>query len=889
MISPVQSSTDSSLNLDSAGREFDKWLDWNGAANAPAGDSFRDATLIEAENGLFHLPISPSSTANGDSHLPHIKNDLLTAPSALDILTPRHSSASPQSRSSSELRLSGDTLRDQTGCYERPMLKRKLSPTDIPITSHRTDAATPAAKKRPHNVIEKRYRANLNEKIAELRDSVPSLRTGKKAKPQDASNGDSEEEDLDGLTPSNKLNKASILTKAVEYIRHLEFRTKRLEEENKSLKDRLETLDRVIARGGHDAQRAAAFTSDTIIEESPTVSSPQSPSLGSTRASSPPQGLIPLPESWRRLRQNQSQEHYGHIYDRPSEGSRLKGKWPTRVMLGSLAGLMVMDGLTESDTGTDSREKGLFGIPLELLDGWAFLRSPRIYLAAFSQFCQTGGILPLAKGFIALTFLAFLVFSYLFNSKPPPKQDVEEAGTGSSQAPAPASPIQVRRRAWSTSMQALHLPHHSFFPEWLAITSEWLKYTFGYLFGARAYAWLTGRTADDDVARIKAWDIAIDAQLAGGDVEVSRSRVLLTIFGSGTLPSTPLRLMLKALHCRVLLWNVGALGTVTSSIANRVGKFFANRQWSRAKQTHDSLPLRHSDRLPPYLAEMLDTQCDEVFLDTVCQRAYNLMYDRPTQENSRNPLLDVVVEDHAVRSPLDAVAAWRSTYSLTQALELAMEGPEAPELLQELLSNALKIAPPGSAAETRALAASSVFSNTARSACFVRASTAMQVSSPSTPSTADVRPPYFIDSSTPLSARTGIMNCLHCAETLQMMDYEHDQERAVAFFSSKKLDYTDNDLLTRSAVQYLLRRLPMIDMPVLAGGEEVRDLPHDIVAGADMSSTHNSQGKMSRRHSTHSNDTGYESQEDTMTVGRRDASSRLVERPSLMLRKEFVV
>ncbi|EHY57828.1 hypothetical protein ABEF92_004377 [Exophiala dermatitidis] len=864
MITPVQSSMESHLTVDSAGREFDQWLDWNGAVHTSPGDSIGDHTLVESENNLFRLPISPSSTANGDHHLSHIKTDFLTAPPSLDVLTPRHSPVSPASRSSSELRLSGDTLRDQPTFNERPMLKRKLSPSDVPTTNNRVDAPTPAAKKRPHNVIEKRYRANLNEKIAELRDSVPSLRSSKKSRPRDASNEDSDEEDLDGLAPSNKLNKASILTKAVEYIRHLEFRTKRLEEENKSLKERLETLDKVIAQGGHDAQRATAFTSDKIIEESCTPSDTNSSPSGAAKNSNPPQGLIPLPESWRRLRQNQSQEHYGHVYETPSDRSRFKGKWPTRVMLGSLAGLMIMDGLSESDTGTDSREKGLFGIPLELLDGWQFLRSPRVYLAAFNQYCQAGGILPLVKGFVALTFLAFLVFSYLFNSKPPPKDDLEEAGTHSSRAPAPASPIEVRRRAWSTSMQALRLPHHSFFPEWMAITSEWLKYTFGCLFGARAYAWLTGRTAEDDVARIKAWDIAIDAQLAGGDVEVSRSRVVLTIFGSGTLPSTPLRLMLKALHCRVLLWNVGALGTMTSSIANRVGKFFANRQWSRAKHTHDRLPLHHSDRLPAYLSQMLDTPCDEVFLDTVCQRAYNLMYDRPTQENSTNPLLDVVVEDHAVRSPLDAIAAWRSTYSLTQALELVFNRPEALELLHEHLSYALEVAPPGSAAETRALAASAVFSTTARSACFVRASMAMQASSPSTQSACtdtDARPPYFIDSSTPVSARADIMNCLHCAETLQILEYEHDEQKAHAFLSSKKIDPASGGLLTKAAVQHLRRRLPTAKAPAQDGADEVWGLPHHVLVQADRSSVHDSLEKP-RRYSTRSNDTGYESLEE---------------------------
>ncbi|KAK4948156.1 Clr6 histone deacetylase associated PHD protein-2 Cph2 [Elasticomyces elasticus] len=876
------------LDIDSAGREFDQWLDWSGTVNTSSRLPLDGKTTI-APGQISRFPISPSSSSNGDVHLSHLKTDLLTAPSQHDLLTPRHSSGSPESRSSLDMRLSGDTLREIIPLIERPMLKRKLSPSDVPITDSRYDAPTPAAKKRPHNIIEKRYRANLNDKIAELRDSVPALRITKKSKAKDSGKEDSEEEDLDGLSPSNKLNKASILTKAVEYIRHLEFRTKRLEEENKSLKERLETLDKVIAQGGHDAQRAAAFTSNTIIEESPIDSHSASPSSAPKQTSSgPPQGLISLPESWRRLRQNQSQEHYGHIYDTPSNRSRLlKGKWPTRVMLGSLAGLMIIDGLHESDTGTESREKGLFGIPLELLDGWQFLQSPKVYLAAFSQFCQAGGVFPLVKGFVALTIVAFLVFSYLFNSKPGFKQDLEEAGPTSTQAPAPASPIEVRRRAWSTSMQELRLPHHSFFPEWLALTSEWLKYTVGCLFGPRAYAWLTGRTAEDDVARIKAWDIAIDAQLAGGDVEVSRSRVVLTIFGSGTLPSTPLRLMLKALHCRVLLWNVGSLGTAVSRLANRVGKFFALRQWSRAKETHDNLPLHHVDRLPTYLSEMLEMPCDDVFLDTVCQRAYNLMYDRSTQENASNALMDVVVEDHAVRSPLDAIAAWRSTYSLTRAVESSLQDTD-PESLQKHLSCALQLAPPGSAVELRALAASSVFSSTLRRVCFSRASKAMEAALSPTPA-ATMQPPYFIDSSTPVSARTDILNCLHCAKTLQILECERDEDNAVAYFCSRDVDTTNANLLSKAAVAYVMRRLPAIARTASADREEVRILPRDFGQEADLL-PQRSMEKSLRRYSDSSNDTGYESQDDFTSSRSLDRDVRLSGHESLALASnEFVV
>ena len=61
----------------------------------------------------------------------------------------------------------------------------------------------PPVKKTAHNMIEKRYRTNLNDKIATLRDSVPSLRVMTKKN----SRGEEVREDLQGLTPAHKLNK----------------------------------------------------------------------------------------------------------------------------------------------------------------------------------------------------------------------------------------------------------------------------------------------------------------------------------------------------------------------------------------------------------------------------------------------------------------------------------------------------------------------------------------------------------------------------------------------------------------------------------------------------------------------------------------------------------
>ncbi|KAM0179151.1 hypothetical protein ACHAPF_003139 [Botrytis cinerea] len=134
-------------------------------------------------------------------------------------------------------------------------LKRKSSACSSDSNSDGEDevpARHPPIKKTAHNMIEKRYRTNLNDKIALLRDSVPSLRvmTRKCSRGQedgdDHINGDDEEEDLQGLTPAHKLNKATVLSKATEYINHLEKRNKYLQKENAALKSRIEAFEMLV-------------------------------------------------------------------------------------------------------------------------------------------------------------------------------------------------------------------------------------------------------------------------------------------------------------------------------------------------------------------------------------------------------------------------------------------------------------------------------------------------------------------------------------------------------------------------------------------------------------------------------------------------------------------
>ncbi|ESA43877.1 hypothetical protein GE21DRAFT_585 [Neurospora crassa] len=162
------------------------------------------------------------------------------------------------SRNNLKRKSSCSSSSDEEEC--RPAKRVSLSPPpnsshSPPIKQEKSTSlpSMTAPKKTAHNMIEKRYRTNLNDKIAALRDSVPSLRIA--AMRMESGNYDDEYEgeegDLSGLIPAPKLNKATILSKATEYISQLERRNHGLETENSALRGRMENLEMfLISRGG---------------------------------------------------------------------------------------------------------------------------------------------------------------------------------------------------------------------------------------------------------------------------------------------------------------------------------------------------------------------------------------------------------------------------------------------------------------------------------------------------------------------------------------------------------------------------------------------------------------------------------------------------------------
>lgn len=163
----------------------------------------------------------------------------------------------------------------RSSCSPPPHQRRHTSSTSASPT-HKEEPASHkpvlGPKKTAHNMIEKRYRTNLNDKIAALRDSVPALRVMvnrlENAGQQSPGNDDVMEEikaeagldpddvDLGGLTPAHKLNKATILSKATEYIALLERKNRALAKENSSLRNRVEGFEMlVMSRTGAPQQQ----------------------------------------------------------------------------------------------------------------------------------------------------------------------------------------------------------------------------------------------------------------------------------------------------------------------------------------------------------------------------------------------------------------------------------------------------------------------------------------------------------------------------------------------------------------------------------------------------------------------------------------------------------
>ncbi|KAF5975240.1 myc-type bHLH transcription factor [Fusarium bulbicola] len=724
--------------------------------NLAFGQDQQNLQQLPISTGIDGLPATSLSSesiyaaSNPSLRQPSFSDNAVLQPALISHLTPAlqeklrniampphlqyHSpkSASSPDSANGELRRGIFSSPDPADGSSKASRKRKSSADPEDEEEEDEDGDQPV-KKTAHNMIEKRYRTNLNDKIAALRDSVPSLRImSKSARGEDTTE---DREELHGLTPAHKLNKATVLSKATEYIRHLEKRNNRLLDENGAMQARIAAFEKLFMAGAMNGATSPLQQPPTPIQYAQDTQ--QFVGGPSQDGNAQPGGLIQVPDDMKRIISQQMAS--GQPYPVPQQQFRggnpalmrqqqlqqqqqmQPGRWNNagpyfgKLMVGSLAGLMILEAMHEDEISNEKPEgRGLFAMPIQLLKGAA----SGLDLTVGGYHLHTSLRIILLLGTFLWVFAPSLFTQGSQKSKKP-QVGVLQA------APSLASPIHVRRQAWLTAIQTVWVPRHNFFLEAAALILKTLKLSLRNAIGVHGYQAITGLTQEQETARVQAWSIALDSQLAGGDVEINKSRLILTLLASGTLPGTPARLMLKALHIRILLWDLSQ-NRLSLGATNLIAAKLARSKWNEARQLnrlltqlHRESSEQHDDDLPEHLALLVEQDCDEVLNDDVIQRAHNLAFNTDTDYNVVTPMdgMDSVVDDTAIGSPLDAVAAWWSTQSLHRTLVATLEKDE--ETLStkvEDIELTIKAAPLGSTAQARAIVARAVLVDKARGA-----------------------------------------------------------------------------------------------------------------------------------------------------------------------------
>ncbi|KAI9882519.1 MAG: hypothetical protein M1823_005738 [Watsoniomyces obsoletus] len=180
-----------------------------------------------------------------------------------------------------------------------------------------------------HNMVEKRYRVNLNGKIAALRDSLPRFRArvarvSGTVDERITSNGNGGNTTTSPSSATSRVGKGEVLTDAVEYIRQLEGRIRSMAVENSALRARITALQEGGVMngnggGGHHSNVHQRGEMSSRMEDVSPSTSTEGAEIGTTTApqdvgnarNNAPQGMIPVPENISRLRiLTKPQPHY---------------------------------------------------------------------------------------------------------------------------------------------------------------------------------------------------------------------------------------------------------------------------------------------------------------------------------------------------------------------------------------------------------------------------------------------------------------------------------------------------------------------------------------------------------------------------------------------------
>lgn len=97
--------------------------------------------------------------------------------------------------------------------------------------------------KQAHSLVERKYRENLNAKIAQLHNTLQSSHYGPKTSMEDDSDNPSS---LLAAIPASKVRKSDVLTEAMNYVNQTEVEMRHMENEINRLSERVRVLEKLV-------------------------------------------------------------------------------------------------------------------------------------------------------------------------------------------------------------------------------------------------------------------------------------------------------------------------------------------------------------------------------------------------------------------------------------------------------------------------------------------------------------------------------------------------------------------------------------------------------------------------------------------------------------------
>lgn len=264
--------------------------------------------------------------------------------------------------------------------------------------------------------------------------------------------------------------------------------------------------------------------------------------------------------------------------------------------------------------------------------------------------------------------------------------------------------------------------------------------------------------------------------------------------------------MLKALHIRVMFWQASDWNWICRAL-NSAASCLARYQWNLAQKIHngaieDTTKVDDHD-LPEHLLSLLERPIEDVMSDVNIQRAHNLAWNRPVSTDAEKDIeVDEMVDDTAMRGPLDILALWSSTRILQQALYDSIQSSRNSEACVSQINLAYRTAPPGSSTSIQALAAIAISSDDDRESK-VNDLTHLLLSS-----TTALLPTSFANIDTcSTDVHSNTLVAIKCVKNLVMVSSERNPDslyNALELLGETFYDFKSMDLLAFAAALQLV-------------------------------------------------------------------------------------